>query len=332
MDVLKKLLSKYYGNAELWLPEDFTLREFAFQTYEEAVYVRHMNFQSLALLRNYLIRNTPRQAYYSSALYRDPAADRMEDKGWLGSELVFDIDSDHIEGCEVIELSIKDKSLSLVKPQCIELAKEHELRLIDILKYEFGFSNDEIRIQFSGNRGFHTIVRPKDKEWLLLEPHHRREIVDYIKGIGLDINRILPRSKRIRLDLSYVDGGWLRRLKHENEVNEEVINKLRVEIDEQVTQDISRLVRIPGSLNGKMGLPALIISSESSLISFKYDMTLSPFDGEYAIVKLHEKLPRETEFLGEVIRIDDHESLNKVPLPFAVFLALNKVASILKIL
>lgn len=332
MDMLKRVLSKYYSNAELWLPEDFTLREFAFQTYEEAVYVRHMNFQSLALLRSYLIRNTPRQSYYSSALYRDPAADRMEDKGWLGSELVFDIDSDHIGGCKVIELSVKDKSVSLIKPECIELAKEHELRLIDILKYELGFSSNEIRIQFSGNRGFHTIVRPKDKEWLLLEPHHRREIVDYIKGIGLDVNRILPKSRRMKLDLSYVDGGWLRRLKNEVKIDEETIRKIRVEIDEQVTQDISRLIRIPGTLNGKIGLPAIIIPNESFLINFKYDMTLSPFNNDYAVVKLRERIPKEIEFLGEIIRIDDWELPIKVPLPFAIFLALNDIASIIKIL
>ena len=332
MDLLKGILSSYYTKADLILPDDFPLREFAFQTYKEGVYVRHLSFNSLAVLRDYLIKKTPRQAYYSSALYRDPAAERMEDKGWLGSELLFDIDADHIKGCDKIELKINGKVIALIKPSCIELAKEHELRLLDILKNDFGFSQSEIRIQFSGNRGFHTIVRPKDKEWLLLEPHHRREIVDYIKGIGLSVERLLPRIKNVKFSLDDVNGGWLRRFKKFGEVDEYLIDQLVVEIDEQVTQDISRLIRIPGSINGKLGLPALILNGESDLIRFKYDADLSPFNLDYAIVRLKYDLPKKLEFLGEEYILGLKGDNVRVPLHLAVFLALNDIAEIVKIM
>ncbi len=347
MDLLRNLLREYYASAKLYLPKDYILREFAFQTFDKGVYVRHLSFQNEALLRSYLINNTPRQAYYSSAIYREPAAERMEEKGWLGSELMFDIDADHIPGCSINELRVGDKVIEIINNECIDLAKEHELRLIDILKYDFGFTNNEIMVYFSGNRGFHTIARPGDEEWLKLNTYHRREIVDYIKGIGLDPMRLAPLPKRVssrrvkvKPVLDYIDGGWAARLvKHgllsEDFSNDDVlegINKLKVEIDEQVTQDVSRLIRIPGSINGKSGLPAILLSSESEIISFRYDESISPWRGNVLIrTKKGVKLPEKIHFLGSEFKLHS-EGINRVPTYLGVFLALNNLCDIIKVL
>jgi len=57
------------------------------------------------LYKYILEEKTPIHLYYSSAYYEEPSADKMDLKGWLGSDLIFDIDSDHYPGC--------DKTLSI---------------------------------------------------------------------------------------------------------------------------------------------------------------------------------------------------------------------------
>ncbi|MCC6047841.1 MAG: DNA primase, partial [Desulfurococcaceae archaeon] len=78
----RDILTRYYRVANLRLPKDLALREFAFQTLDQGVYVRHLSFTSEAELRGYLVLNTPRQAYYSTAKYSNPAAQSYEDSGW----------------------------------------------------------------------------------------------------------------------------------------------------------------------------------------------------------------------------------------------------------
>lgn len=340
-DYVRDLLSTYYTRANLYLPKDFMLREFAFQLYGRRVYVRHLSFQSIAALREYLVRNTPLQAYYSSALYRDPAAERMEDKGWLGSEIMFDIDSDHIEGCTPQVISTNGsgglkEEVKVVTPKCIELSKEHVLRLLDILHDEFGFSSSEVVTYFTGNRGFHIIVRPRDSEWLRISSIHRRELVDYIKGTGLDIKRLLPslKAKGIKVrEFKPSNGGWRGRLAKAGvgidglRSGVDLTRKCGVEIDEQVTQDISRLIRIPGSINGKSGLPALLLS-EGGLASFRLGTHLSPFNGS-AIVIPYVDIPKDIVILGKRLNMRYKRGYKaRIELPIALLLALNNIARI----
>ncbi len=335
--IVKLLLSKYYSEASLSLPSNYMLREFAFQPFEGESYIRHLSFQSLASLREYLRSKTPRQAYYSSAIYRDPAAERMEDKGWLGSELMFDIDVDHLNGCDGITIeSGNGRNAYAVTQRCIDIGKEHLLRLIDILNYELGFPLNTLLIYFTGNRGFHVVVQGLNEEWMNLTSKERREIVDYIKGVGLKLNSLFPKGRLSLINPSPNDGGWRTRIAlSELSISEllsspeSFINRLIVEIDEQVTQDISRLIRIPGSINGKSGLPAVILSSEEEIHRFTLSTELSPFKG-YALVRTLRKLPK-VKILEEEISME-RDQVVKVELPIAVFLDLNGLARIIKIL
>jgi len=338
-DYVRNLLRRYYSAADFHLPNDFVLREFAFQQYSSRTYIRHFSFQSKALLKEYLITHTPRQAYYSAALYRDPAAEKMEDKDWIGSELMFDIDSDHIIGCKYTELQVNSLKVTIISKECIELAKDHVLRLLDILKNDFGFSKDEILVYFSGNRGFHVVVHPSDEEWLKLNPYLRREIVDYIKGIGLDLDIVMPKPRKgiILHQLPSECGGWRGRIAEKAGNYSEalanvstILNELTVSVDEQVTQDISRLIRIPGTINGKSGIPARILPTESHIVEFEYGPHLSPFQGYAAVTLNIRKLPRNINVLGHEIIASTE--IQKLPLPVAIFLALNDLAIIKSII
>jgi DNA primase small subunit len=58
------------------------------------------------------------------------------------------------------------------------------MKLTDILTKDFGFSSNELRVGFSGHRGYHVHV--EGKEIRALDSMARKEIVDYVLGIGLE--------------------------------------------------------------------------------------------------------------------------------------------------
>ncbi len=135
---------------------------------------RHIGFQTPDDARNHFLMDTPRHAYYSTAFYRDPAAPKMEGKEWLGAELVFDLDADHIPGAEEMTY---EQQLTAVKREVIKLLEKYVLD-------SFGFDEKHVDLVFSGGRGYHIHVN--DPRVYKLGSKERREIVDYITGTGLD--------------------------------------------------------------------------------------------------------------------------------------------------
>jgi len=155
------------------------MREFAFVYFDSEGMHRPVAFRSKAEVKEFLKKKTPLHSYYSTAYYSNPEAP-MADKEWLGADLVFDLDADHIPGSE--ELNYFEQ-LKRVKEKCI-------LLIDDFLVNDFGIEEKDMELFFSGNRGYHVHVR-KD-EVFDLSKQARREIVDYITGVGLDMDVILP--------------------------------------------------------------------------------------------------------------------------------------------
>ena len=87
----------YYTHRErINLPPDFQAREFAFLAFAERFMTRHKAIRSREELFNIIGVLVPSDIYYSTAYYSRPA-EEMERKGWLGSDVVFDVDADHID-------------------------------------------------------------------------------------------------------------------------------------------------------------------------------------------------------------------------------------------
>ncbi len=162
-----------------YLPPRFTLREFAFIYPGGKGMHRPLSFESKAELIHFLKNKLPLHVYYSTAYYSNPEAP-MKEKDWLGADLVFDLDADHIPGGA--DLSYTGQ-LKLVK-------KKTQMLLKDFLIDDFGFTQKDISINFSGHRGYHIHVRTKNV--LRMSKNARRELVDYITGRGLDLDIILP--------------------------------------------------------------------------------------------------------------------------------------------
>ena len=75
----------------------------------------------------------------------------MDEKGWLGADLVFDLDADHLEGAHDMTF---EEMLAEVKVEFKKLLDSYLLG-------DFGFDEKDILIVFSGGRGYHAHVRDK---------------------------------------------------------------------------------------------------------------------------------------------------------------------------
>jgi len=268
-------------------PNEIDKREFGFLLFKEKIMVRHKCFSNVNELRNFIKTIVPSDVYYSSAYYLKPEED-MKKKEWLGADLVFDIDADHIETlckkehdkwiCKNCgyngegsppEACLKCGGSKIqvetwICQKCLDKAKEETLKLINFLMKDFGFEKENIEVCFTGHRGYHIHVN--SKEALQLTSDERKEILDYVMGVGIDsiiLNLINEQAY-----------GWAERIASAIKNNESknyltfnkkklmqkveaIIKEKAVKVDAVVTMDIHRLIRLPETLNRKTGLRAV---------------------------------------------------------------------------
>ncbi len=192
--------SDYYMRAPLYAPPFFENREFGIiKPGKDVPMWRHLSFQNVEKLRAFLIEHAPMHVYFSCAKYEYPELEPMgtKKKYWQGSDLIFDIDFDHL------------------KVQTLDEAQQQTVKLKQILEKDFGLK--QIVIVFSGKRGYHIHIY--DACVQKLDNAARREIADYFcelipwkekekneKHIGIDIPVTCDIARLIRLPGS-VHGG-----------------------------------------------------------------------------------------------------------------------------
>ena len=228
-------------------PVGFSEREFAFLLFKERVMVRHKGFASPTALGFFIRDRIPSDVYHSCAYYENPEAE-MEKKGWQGADLVFDIDADHIptscnkihdewtcsspecgitggfsgkgitpDACPICG-GVKFETKTWACDLCIDSTRQETRKLLDMLMNDFGFSENEIHTYFSGHRGYHIHV--ENEAVRSLDTMARKEIVDYVSGIGLELfskarkERSKAKGKASAHAFSLGDYGWKRRLKN----------------------------------------------------------------------------------------------------------------------
>ncbi len=333
---LIKKFGEYYANADLYIPKDLEKREFAFvplEQFPDFVMHRHMAFSSDHELKTYLRSNVPAHAYYSTAYYSNPSAE-MEEKGWMGADLIFDIDADHLP------------------KRSLKAAKIEVLKLVKILEEDFGVDERCVEIVFSGRRGYHVHIY--DERFRSLGSAERREIVDYLTLNSLK-NPESRQMKRIaRCIAKYVenaikDGRIERMLEKENEAMKTILktnlkviaegdfsllpkevfdraynlclSRLAVHVDPPVTADIKRLIRLPNSLHGKTGLKVTPIPLDE-FEDFDPLRDAVVFGDEMVKVRILKRV--RVRLKGEEFRLTPGKG--KVPEYLAVFLICRGVA------
>ncbi len=189
---LMQYFREYYIRNKLVIPDLLFQREIGFIPFNGTM-VRHKVFNSEAQIEKYIRYIIPRHLYYSSAYYRYPEQHIMPEKEWLGAELIFDLDADHIEGAN-----------KMTYTQILDEVKKHTVKLLNMLQDDFGFDEKNIRLYFSGGRGYHVHIEGDGV--YDLDSDARREIGDYIKIENLSIDELK------KLDDIYFDYGILKRL------------------------------------------------------------------------------------------------------------------------
>ncbi len=304
-EYLKGRFGDYYRSVSITLPPAGAEREWGHIPWTAGAgttMVRHQSLLDLGDLGDFLARESPRHAYFSAARYGDPGASTMDEKDWREADLVFDLDADHLPGVDPEATSYAEM---------LDACKHALRRLLDILEDDFAF--EDLDVVFSGGRGYHVHVR--DDGVRDLDSDARREIVDYVRGLDLDVADLMekrPNETGTLRDTLRTEGGWgrrthralldlaaelraededaaLERLQQFDRVGEKTAAKLlsafennreAIEagnmeagtaktlvkkiarevvaaesspIDEPVTTDTRRLIRLPGSLHGGTG-------------------------------------------------------------------------------
>jgi DNA primase small subunit len=189
LEFLKNRFREYYENVHLELPDRFGKREFAFVFFGGKGMLRHLSFEKKHHFIRFLQEKHPAHAYYSTAYYQQPNASTMQEKQWMGAELIFDLDSDHLPGSESMSYA---ESLDKVKHEFSKLVQ-------DFLMNDFGFKEKYLELYFSGGRGYHCHV--KDPKILRLDSNERREIVDYITGRDLQDSLVFHETVTNKKDI-----------------------------------------------------------------------------------------------------------------------------------
>ncbi|MBC7120445.1 MAG: DNA primase small subunit PriS [Candidatus Methanosuratus sp.] len=264
-EVVRREFNRYYSGLEaeeLRVPE-MPKREFAFLQFGGEVMIRHMKFNDPASLKGYIVENTPAHIYHSSAYYKTPDAVDMNEKGWQSADLVFDVDSDHIrtvckekhdrwrcmecgreglgfppESCPNCSMK-KIDTRTWICEDCLEAAKKEVIKVIDeYLIPDFGIGGSDFDVFFSGHRGYHIHVRSESVR--ALSGDGRREIADYVRGIGLDVRSHGFRDVKneILVGPDMKDGGWRGRIARA--VYEFVNRSSFVELKEVVAPNVAK--------------------------------------------------------------------------------------------
>ncbi|MEM4039449.1 MAG: DNA primase catalytic subunit PriS [Thermoplasmata archaeon] len=198
-----KKFQEYYKSNKLILPPRFSSREYGFMSFDKEGMIRHIKFSSESEIKNFLIQNVPAHAYYSAAYYRFPEQKKMEDKEWLGADLIFDLDADHMVKKD---LNYEDM-LNIVK-------KEVKKIIENFLIPDFGISEKNINLIFSGGRGYHIHVR--EESIYTLGSDERREIVNYITGSNANIFSYIKRNNEgIFIVPNENEYGWYGKISRE---------------------------------------------------------------------------------------------------------------------
>jgi len=173
--------------------------------------------------------------------------------------------------------SIKLEKKSLPCKNCIFASKNEVLKLSNILIEDFSVQQKDIHVYFSGNEGFHVYVY--NSQFQQLGSKERSELTDYIRFHGA-----IPETfgmKKIKPNRStfpdFEEKGWRGRFSKEvygtkskrskiiteliangyssfQKTLDDISDRIGAKVDPNVTMDIHRIFRLPGSLNSKSGL------------------------------------------------------------------------------
>ena len=242
--------------------------------------------------------------------------------------------------------STKLEKKSLPCKNCIENSKIEVKKLQTILTEDFAINKNNIHVYFSGNEGFHVYVY--NSQFQELDSRERSELADYIL-----FNSVIPETfgmKKFKTQRSsfpdFNEKGWRGRFAKEifnskskrSKIITELINagyssfqknlsklstSIGVKIDPNVTMDIHRIFRLPGSLNSKSGLTKIYCTDITKFDPFSESSFLSDNS-----VEIKASCPIEFKLKNHKFGPYENDKVC-VPTYAAVYMICKKIATIL---
>lgn len=289
----QQLYAEHYSKVDFDIP-DIQRREIAYQPWTALGPIwRNQHYNNNEDFKSYISNNDRISAIFVSVShYLDPQAP-MNKRGYLRSDLVFDVD-----------LPLEGSRYDWMYDACAAT-----LDLIKVLIHDLGIDEDKLLIDFSGSKGFHITV--DDEKYRNLDSSQRKQMLNYVRGIKVDkeflisekggwatryddfknniyrvMNNNAKSNEKILLSLEFPKthakkiGNLLKdptirekllESRHkldsvaENAFATLFVRKERKKfdpVDEKVTGDNSRIFRIPNSIHPKTGFASVRVNIE----------------------------------------------------------------------
>jgi len=180
--------------------------------------------------------------------------------------------------------STKIEKKSLPCTNCIDSSKTEVSKLTEVLINDLAIAQENIHVYFSGNEGFHVYVY--DSQFQQIGSRERSELADYIMFNGIipetfGMKKFNPNKELFpNLDEEGWRGRFAKQVFNSKSQRSKIIaplikntgigyslfqkmlidasEKIGVKIDPNVTMDIHRIFRLPGSINSKSGLTKIL--------------------------------------------------------------------------
>ena len=188
-----ELLSDFYKKSDI-LVSSIHRREIAFERWgdKKGPSLRPVYFETKEKLQAFLTKYPYAGAYSSTAYYLDPNEIDMKKKGHQGNDLIFDLD-ESTGDCRRYDFIEK-------------MAKQTQSLVDDFLINDFGIDPENILVDISGNKGFHITI--DSEAFKYLTQSNRRQMIDYIMGIGVNNNILFPKGNSGSYTSPTKCGGW----------------------------------------------------------------------------------------------------------------------------
>jgi DNA primase small subunit len=356
--LMTKVFSSYYQQADLDVC-GIEQREFGVG-YSRKIESRHLAFAHPAELRNYLANNTPFFVSHSISYYEHPEATPMEKKLWKGADLVFDLDI-HAEGkygAYVLLDKVKGDLSRLIKDfikgdfGCKDVTmafsgnrgyhvhvRDKEFRILgsderrELVDYVMGRGLN-YRDFFTESGGkIAKLLGPRPDEGGY-RGRFANMTLDALQGKPASIHRNLKQEKVREVFIKGIkEGNWST---SPHQKNSELIDRLApialglpvasVDTDAGVTQDLSKLIRVPNSIHGDTGMIAKVFEDLDSFEPLRDALLPSSQIIKIRFTEDVPELPMRGQATGP-FRKDDEKSMN---LAVAAFYVLKGSATIVR--
>lgn len=352
--LITKIFAAYYESADFQIPA-IEQREFGIGNIKK-IDARHLAFASVGEFRKYLCLNTPFFVSHSTAYYEFPGATPIQKKQWKGADLVFDLDI-HAEGkygaygklgeaktdlgrlvndflkndfgCRDVTAVFSGNRgyhVHVRDPSFLPLGGEERRELVDYI---------------TGNGvnylDFFTFSDSKPKKLLGPRPDEAgyrgrlaRGTIGLLHGRPQALSRVFSKEKEREFFIGGInEGNWSKTsLKFDD-----LLSRLRavadtlpvgsVNTDAGVTQDLSKLIRVPNSIHGETGFVARVVDDVG-----KFEPLRDALIGSRHVAKVEfaEDVP-QLDMAGETIGPFKKGERKELALPLAVFFVCKESAA-----